>query len=260
MMAGRKPAHWAKRHSISNGTLSRLSENNVPGPEILTVMQRTENVNVNWLLGSGRNPFMIDTHIDQTSFIDYLNYHSEDTDYHLDYLLAENLNTLVVVFSQPASMQFKDKTIGYKHLEVLAGPITEATLKTLSALKHKHAHSHEFILSDIQTRQLTRGEFGTYLLFGDTDTSGLIPRGVQSPSNAKINDLAGHYDSKNKLPPKIIIIDEVHRTLSDNNIHLLPSQITALSKVLNVVGLTGSATFEQIKSAAQLANVPLSKN
>jgi hypothetical protein len=268
MLAGRKPTLWIKPLGLSNGTISRISSNVAPGSDILTVMQRAENVNINWLLGSDHRPFMIDTHIDHTSFIDYLNYHSEDCDYQLDYLLSENLNTLVVVFSQPASMQFKDKTIGYKHLEVLAGPLNPATLQTLSALKERHAHSHEFVLSDIQTRQLTRGEFGTYLLFGDAEKTGLIPSGIQKTSNTKITELAGSYkESKNKEVKfkdneltHIGFLDEIHNVLSNNHITLLPSEINAIAKVLAAIGFDGTADLTQIKSAAQLANVQISEN
>jgi hypothetical protein len=265
MLAGRKPTLWIKPLGLSNGTISRISSNSTPGSDILTIMQRTENVNVNWLLGSDNRPFMIDTHIDHTSFIDYLNYHSEDSDYRLDYLLSENLNTLVVVFSQPASLQFKDKTIGYKHIEVLAGPLNPTTMQTLSALKERHAHNHEFVLSDIQTRQLTRGEFGTYLLFGDTDKKGLIPSGIQKTSNTKIAELAGNYGESKKKEIKfkgnelthIVFLDEIHKVLSDNNLTLLPSEINAIANVLAAISFEGTADLTQIKSAAQLANVSL---
>jgi hypothetical protein len=266
MLAGRKPTLWIKPLGLSNGTISRIAANGTPGSDILTVMMRAENVNINWLLGADSRPFMIDTHLDHTSFIDYLNYHSEDSDYRLDYLVAENLNTLVVVFSQPASMQFKDKTIGYKHIEVLAGPLNQATLQTLSELKKRHAHSHEFVLSDIQTRQLIRGEFGTYLLFGDADKNGLIPTGIQKTSNSKITELVAQFDSNKKqvsvdeIPSNLILVDEVHRSLSKENIHLAPSELIVLSKLLGAIGFTATANIEQIKSAAQLANVSLLKD
>jgi hypothetical protein len=269
MLSGRKATLWIKPLGLSNGTISRISENAIPGPEILTVMQRSENVNVNWLLGGDSRPFMIDTHIDQTSFIDYLNYHSEDADYRIDYLLTENLNTLVVVFSQPASMQFKSKTIGYKHIEVLAGPLNEATLATLQTLKSRHAHCNEFVLSDIQTRQLVRGEFGTYLLFGDNDKNGLIIKGIQTLSNVKINELSGSYGSgktqagmqaikfKEGELSQLVILDEIHQTSDANGLKLLPSQINALANVFAAIGFTGTPNIDQIKSAAALAKLKI---
>jgi hypothetical protein len=266
MLAGRKPAHWAKSYGISNGTLSRLSENTVPGPEILIVMQRAENVNVNWLLSSEDRPFMIDSHLDQTSFIDHLNYHSADSDYRMDYLLSQHLDTLVVVFSQPASMQFKDKTIGYKHIEALAGAITPDTLNTLTKLKERHAHSYEFVLSDIQTRQLIKGDFGTYLLFGDKDKTGLIDSGIQKRSNNKIADLGDIYmeskikevNFKCKDLAHMDFSDEIYNVLSDNKITLLPSQINKIAKLLATINFEGTADIKMIKSAAQLANVKIS--
>lgn len=171
VLADRKITPWAKKLGLSSGTAARLLSNVVPGTDILTAIMRTEHVNLNWLLEGKGTPFMLDSYTNADAFENMLSIHAQDAQY-TAYLSVDMQSAMaVVVLVQPATFEFKNKTIEYQQIETLFGPCRNP-LAVSGALKGCDIHS--FSLTQLDAMAFSRGQFGTYKLLGDDKRKGLV--------------------------------------------------------------------------------------
>jgi hypothetical protein len=174
VLADRKITPWAKKLGLSSGTAARLLSNVVPGTDILTAIMRTEHVNLNWLLEGKGAPFMLDSYTNADAFENMLSIHSQDAQYtaYLSIDLQSGMAAAVLV--QPATFEFKNKTIEYQQIETLYGPCRNP-LALSEALNGCDIHS--FSLTQLDAMAFSRGQFGTYKLLGDAKRKGLVSNG-----------------------------------------------------------------------------------
>lgn len=173
VLADRKITPWAKKLGLSSGTAARLLSNVVPGTDILTAIMRTEHVNLNWLLEGKGSPFMLDSYTNADAFENMLSIHAQDAQY-TAYLSVDMQSSMAsVVLVQPATFEFKNKSIEYQQIETLYGPCRNP-LALSEALKGCDIHS--FSLTQLDAMAFSRGQFGTYKLLGDDKHKGLVSK------------------------------------------------------------------------------------
>ena len=173
VLADRKITPWAKKLGLSSGTAARLLSNVVPGTDILTAIMRTEHVNLNWLLEGKGTPFMLDSYTNADAFENMLSIHAQDAQY-TAYLSVDMQSSMAsVVLVQPATFEFKNKSIEYQQIETLYGPCRNP-LALSEALKGCDIHS--FSLTQLDAMAFSRGQFGTYKLLGDDKRKGLVSK------------------------------------------------------------------------------------
>lgn len=211
VLADRKITPWAKKLGLSSGTAARLLSNVVPGTDILTAIMRTEHVNLNWLLEGKGTPFMLDSYTNADAFENMLSIHAQDAQY-TAYLSVDMQSSMAsVVLVQPATFEFKNKSIEYQQIETLYGPCRNP-LALSEALKGCDIHS--FSLTQLDAMAFSRGQFGTYKLLGDDKHKGLVSK---SGVDLIVQDGKGVYfaEMKNKAKRDAMTVD-----------HLVPKNFT----------------------------------
>lgn len=173
VLADRKLTPWAKKLGLSSGTAARLLSNVVPGTDILTAIMRTEHVNLNWLLEGKGSPFMLDSYTSADAFENMLSIHAQDAQYTAYLSIDMQSGMASVVLMQPATFEFKNKSIEYQQIETLYGPCRNP-LALSEALKGCDIHS--FSLTQLDAMAFSRGQFGTYKLLGDDKHKGLVSK------------------------------------------------------------------------------------
>lgn len=171
VLAGRKVTPWAKKLGLSSGTAARLLSNVLPGTDILTAIMRTEHVNLNWLLEGKGSPFMLDSYTNADAFENMLAIHAQDARYTAYLSVDMHSGMASVVLEQPATFEFKNKTIEYQQVETLYGPCRNP-LALSEALNG--CDIHNFSLTQLDAMAFSRGQFGTYKLLGDDKHNGLV--------------------------------------------------------------------------------------
>ncbi|MBU2978993.1 hypothetical protein [Alteromonas sp. C1M14] len=194
MLAGRKANPWAKKLGISSGSVSRMLNNEPPGTEILTLIMRTEHVNLSWLLGGHGMPFMLDIYTCASEFEDMLSAHNQDANY--DAYLCDNPNTkqLAVILSEPATCTFKNKTIEYNHVEMLLGPRRNSDIEGIL----NRCNVRYFSMDALNFKAFSRGQFGTYKMIDDDNKYALTltPPRIQTPA---LSASSGHVLVKGRI-------------------------------------------------------------
>ncbi len=205
VLADRKITPWAKKLGLSSGTAARLLSNVVPGTDILTAIMRTEHVNLNWLLEGKGTPFMLDSYTNADAFENMLSIHAQDAQY-TAYLSVDMQSSMAsVVLVQPATFEFKNKSIEYQQIETLYGPCRNP-LALSEALKGCDIHS--FSLTQLDAMAFSRGQFGTYKLLGDDKHKGLVSK---SGVDLIVQDGKGVYfaEMKNKAKRDAMTVDHI---------------------------------------------------
>jgi len=166
---------------------------------------RTEHVNLNWLLEGKGTPFMLDSYTNADAFENMLSIHAQDAQY-TAYLSVDMQSSMAsVVLVQPATFEFKNKSIEYQQIETLYGPCRNP-LALSEALKGCDIHS--FSLTQLDAMAFSRGQFGTYKLLGDDKHKGLVSK---SGVDLIVQDGKGVYfaEMKNKAKRDAMTVDHI---------------------------------------------------
>lgn len=144
-----------------------------PSHETLVRIMRVENVSLSWLLGAKVPPFLRIVGVDATESADLLRMHLEDEAGWRVAMLTDGLD-IAIVLHQPAAIEHDKNDIPYRAVAVLAGPHGAMTSKVLSDLRNGRIDA-SVALSRTDLQRVQSGHVGSWLLFGDTKSPGLIP-------------------------------------------------------------------------------------
>ena len=179
VLDGRKPTPWGKGIGLNSATTSGLFAGKQPGSEILNAIMRKENVSLSWLL-SGKGPQFLINHCQTAeAFYDLLGDLLEEERWN-DIYVCNAPNGLTVVLTQPGQYDYKGTPIDYTVIEVLNGPVNDDLIQGLSAEKdigeqNKYSsHVHFCRLNEQDARDISNGCAGTFDLFGDSNTQGIL--------------------------------------------------------------------------------------
>lgn len=146
-------------------------EGRPPSYEFLVRMMRTENASLSWLLGARVAPFLRSTATSDADTAQILDAHLSDECWSVA-LLTEGM-AAVWVLHQPAAIEYTNGVTHYRATAIIAGPSGDAT----AALLARYGHAtlpHVQQIQPAAMHALTSGYVGTYHLFGDERTRGLI--------------------------------------------------------------------------------------
>lgn len=222
-LAGRKITPWGKRIGLNSALTTRMNANNPPGYEILDLISCVENVSVTWLLSGNGSPFNTQNFQSDTSLsysiAEFCSLGRWDI-----YLLFDRVNTIIILSDSTAEYDFKGKSFSYRAIKVLIGPMGQQSINTLLQMtSESHSLNGCFITPD-NYKQLFEGHVGTYKLFGDEQTEGMISSSVKIDSVESINEFVLtkngnnteiNYDIFNKILLLVeIIADEKPKLVS----------------------------------------------
>ena len=171
VLANRKIYTWGKALGVSSGAVDKLLKGAVPGIDIQLSMQHKENCNLTFLNTGKGKPFNVNNFSTSQGMIDYMAELLTSAPWNIYIVRADSLITLV--FQQPGQYEYKTKLIDHDVCEVLVGQYTEAVYKYLST-KLEFNKVYYPKLSEEVVEQITTGYMGTYALFGDQKTSGIL--------------------------------------------------------------------------------------
>lgn len=163
VLAGRKITPWAKSLGISGTTQQALKTGgNITG-DVLTVVQRVENVSVSWLLTGRGRPFLVNECDGDDEAIERIGNHLADEPDKWTVEAAAAPGLVVLVLRQPGGLlRLPDPAIKYDIVEVFAG-FGAKTLRHFAPLAPAVGC---YQMSPIEVMRLARGQMGTYELLG----------------------------------------------------------------------------------------------
>ncbi len=159
----RKQTPWGRSLGFTGGSISSIFGGRVPGPEILNVIRRVENVNLNWLLTGEGSPYIVEYFQSAHTLSDYVcaMLHEEEWVVHV----VSHINTACLVLTQPGAYEFKGKWVDYRIVHVIVGPGDEILKNVLDDYHKGGGHIFVSELSEEQRQDIMSGKIGTYLLF-----------------------------------------------------------------------------------------------
>ena len=196
-LGSRKPTPWGKRIGLNSATTSGLFSGKQPGSEILSLIMRSENLSISWLLQGKGAPFLVDKAHSANQLNAQLAIIFEE---HWENIyIANSPNGLTVVVVKQGQFDFKGTWINYPIIEVLSGPANEQTLEFLRDRSKKGTTNntlpvpmaYQIKLTENDSEKLSRGQIGTYILLGDDKKGGILshPDGFIDRCSYPLEDL-----------------------------------------------------------------------
>lgn len=173
LLAGRKLTPWAKHLGMAGASIDAMRGDAArpPSHEFLTRIMRTENASLSWLLGADVPPFLHTITRGDSDTATALAAHLDDEDWRVA-LLTDGSATAWVLH-QPAAIVHPRGEIPYRAITVIAGPSASATERALSESGHA-AIEHVQHIPSPSLDSVARGMAGTWALFGNSKTPGLL--------------------------------------------------------------------------------------
>lgn len=181
VIAGRKIDPWARKLRIPAGTRARMLKGQgvPPTHETLARLMRVENCSISWLLGASTPPYLVARTIDDLDTAEQLQQHLGDSSgWQTHLLMADGLQAWVL--HQPATLDRDGEPIDYTAVRVIAGPSGPRTSGVIIREGGGLVGGAQTISGDFM-RRVYGGEMGTFQLFGDGATPGLIGRQTMEP-------------------------------------------------------------------------------
>lgn len=146
-----------------------MSQGKAPGRRILSLIQRAENVSPSWLVDSIGQPFMTHRVESDREAAQYLEKLLSDERWTV-YVLTDG-HRAALVLEQPAEIEHRGKRTEYRAVEVVTGPLSSDTLYIINIRDRDVQYR---VISEHEMSRLWAGEIGTWKLFGDENTPGLL--------------------------------------------------------------------------------------
>ena len=173
IIGDRRAYPWGEAIGIGRGVVQRIRDGVVPGGEALAAITRSENASLSWLLAGTGRPFLVGCCPTDAECADQVDALLEEPGWTV-YFITDG-QAAVLVLTQPAQFEVRDRPIDYTAVEVLAGPIGPETSARLRAGDHP---VHQVQTSPRQVADLAAGRVGTYAL---TAEGGLLERAKPGP-------------------------------------------------------------------------------
>ncbi|EJL6714163.1 transcriptional regulator [Vibrio cholerae] len=168
VLGDRKQTPWGKSLGFTGGSISSIFGGRIPGPEILNIIRRVENVNLNWLLSGSGSPYSVDYIQSAERLADTVDQLLMDEDWKV-YVCNLGART-VLVLSLPGQYESKDKWYDYTICQVLVGPGSEELASVLKAsFSEREIYLAEMLAGDVLD-QIAEGLLGTYSLLVHEDS------------------------------------------------------------------------------------------
>ncbi|WDE12731.1 hypothetical protein [Thalassomonas haliotis] len=240
VLANRKIYTWGKALGVSSGAVDKLLKGAVPGIDIQLSMQHKENCNLTFLNTGKGKPFNVNNFPASQGMIDYVAELLATAPWNIYIVRADNLITLV--FQQPGQYEYKTKLIDHDVCEVLVGQYTEAVYKYLST-KLEHNKVYYPKLSEEVIEQITSGYLGTFALFGDKKTSGILNH--LSQATAVLDQLPSTVASEQNTADSHLmraVIRLIEQAIVENRIELsVETRAKVITAGYNYAVRTGSS-------------------
>ena len=152
VLHGRPLTGWGQQINLSGGTISRISGGQTPGRRILSLIQKVEGLNYDWILQGRGEPYPVG-HFDSDA--DFHTAINELMIEHWDIFCVTDGQQIVIVMTLPAAIEYNGKMIDYTAQETLTGPIGGAVKEVLQ--------HHGFITlqcTSEQLQQIQKGALG----------------------------------------------------------------------------------------------------
>ncbi len=161
ILGGRSRYPWGEQIGLGRGAVSSLFRGSVPSGETLSLICRAENVSLSWLLEGMASPFLVGVCHSDEECAEHFGELLAEKDWTIHLVTDDHRVTLVL--TQPGQFDVKGRPVDYTILEILAGPIGQATLARVreSGCALRLANVHSEILDAINS-----GQMGTYSLTG----------------------------------------------------------------------------------------------
>ncbi|EOX1582968.1 transcriptional regulator [Vibrio cholerae] len=165
VLSDRKQTPWGKSLGFTGGSISSIFGGRIPGPEILNVIRRAENVNLNWLLTGEGKPFIVNYFPNAKDFVETLDAMLNDECWKVCVCaLAEQT---VLILTMPGQYEFKGKWVDYTMCEILVGHGSE---ELANVLRNHQGQRDIYITPDLPSetlKQIANGELGSYGLLAE---------------------------------------------------------------------------------------------
>lgn len=136
VLGGRKPYPWAAANGLSRGAIGRLLKGELPDPEKLLPVIRSEGLSLSWLMTGQGTPYLLHvpaTDAQAAELIAHLCLEMGEPSA-LIVLNAEDPRQIVVVLSEIVRKQPADgEPYEYRHAEVVGGPACSSLAATAAA-------------------------------------------------------------------------------------------------------------------------------
>lgn len=180
ILGDREPYPWGKALGLGSGSVTRtFKEGQTPNAETLGVIAKVENCSIDWLLNGKGAPYIVTRFDTDHDAADYARTLINDEPNAWSAVVAQHNNERILVLTQPAQYQIKDRELNYNIVEI----ITPAGPQTLSTLSGPVKSVHTIELNAHAFSELKKGYMGTYKLLGWKDKQGLLAKA--SPASAQ---------------------------------------------------------------------------
>lgn len=154
-----------------------MSRGLLPGADTLGLIARAENVSLSWLVEGAGTPYLVRWYPTDEQCREYLDELLADEIWTAVHRLTDGGRVEVLVLHCPAEVEYREQTVPYTEIAVLAGGIGPATLSRLTQLDR-----HRVTLADTDTvAAVATGELaGTWPLLGE---GGLLTTYEEVPRN-----------------------------------------------------------------------------
>ncbi|MCG9597042.1 transcriptional regulator [Vibrio sp. Isolate25] len=164
VLNGRKQTPWGKSLGLTGGAISSIFGGRIPGSEILNVIHRAENVNLNWLLTGEGSPFIVEYFQTADALSDYVCAMLHDEPWVV--YVCSHVDTACLVLTQPGAYEFKGKFVDYNMIHVLVGPGDDVLANVLNDHNSDGGAVFVPLMTDNERKDLIAGKIGTYELLG----------------------------------------------------------------------------------------------
>lgn len=175
ILKGRALYSWGQSLGLKQGTINRISKGHVPGPDILPMISRTENVSIHWLLEGAGAPYLVSRCQSDAEAHERLIQHFSDEPGWAIHLVV-SAPEFTVVLTQPCRTVSGQRTVEYTCVEIISGAGPNTVRGVLDERVSRPVFVTHMGRKDIQ--RLSTGWMGNLELIGWRHHTGLLADAV----------------------------------------------------------------------------------
>ncbi|AWL12793.1 hypothetical protein HMF8227_02341 [Saliniradius amylolyticus] len=249
---------WGKSLGLSDGKIQNMRKGKTPDPELLSILSRTENVNINWLLTGDGAPFKVHAFTNGDDLQDYLSTALEDEPWRI--IVVESYPEVTVVLHQPGQIDFAKRTIDYHVVEVLTGSRSKLLIEFLEQLARAGMLEVVQACTSLNKAEIRLGMVGPYWLFGNNDSCGhltnntrVMREGELEESNIEFQSWeSSTSDNTQGIQINLMraVVELLEQTLIEQKLTLTPNQKARVISAAYNHAIQAGATADTIQPQA----------